>query len=109
MKAVFGPIQPTSTPGQQYQAVKVTNTGNQSVNGPITLAFYGLPSTVSLISTQGSGVTMCTGLAPLGSPYLTVSASALSPNGSVTTKVVYNNPNSLPISYTPKVFSGVNR
>ena len=109
VKAVFGPIQPTSTPGQQYQVVKVTNTSNQSVNGPITLAFYGLPSTVSLVSVQGSGVTKCTALVPLGSPYLTVSANALSPNGSVTTKVVYNNPNSLPISYTPKVFSGVNR
>jgi hypothetical protein len=89
------------------QRITLTNTGNATLFGPLSIAFDGL----SLSGNDGvynlSGKTACT--APLGSAYINAeritSETGLAPAASVSLLVQFSNANLVGIRYTPRVLS----
>ncbi len=108
VKVSFGPVTRVAGNDQETQLAVVENTGGASIAGPVSISLYGLGSGISLAN-AGAGLTACTGLAPLGSPYAVVTVKAMAAGAKVTCKLTYDNAYEVTVSYTYKVFSGAVR
>jgi hypothetical protein len=74
--------------------VTVTNTGNDTVAGPLQLRLEGLPSGVTLDNKNGDKD---------GAPYLTLPAAGLAAGQSVSVTTTFSNPAKTTINYTPRL------
>jgi len=92
-----------STGNYVHQTVRITNNGNRPVVGPIFLALDDLTAGVTLANSEGGTQV----LAPLGSPYVSVSAGegVLLPNQSTIVNLQFVDPAAAAISYTPRVLN----
>jgi hypothetical protein len=76
----------------------ITNTGTQTISGPIQLVLSKLPGGVTLVN--ASGMTN-------GSPFLTIPGVAnLAPGQSASVGAFFRDPSNAPITATPLVYSG---
>jgi pimeloyl-ACP methyl ester carboxylesterase len=85
-----------------YQTVTLKNTGGSTINGPISLVLDSLSSNASLYNASGS--TSCA--APLGSPYINVSAASLVPGASVSVSLQFTDPTKATTTYNTRVLAG---
>jgi hypothetical protein len=83
------------------QTVTLTNTGNTSVQGPVSLVLDGLSSNASLFNASGS--TACA--VPLGSPFLNL-AGPLNPGANVPVVLQFTNPTKAGIIYQTRILAG---
>jgi phosphatidylinositol-3-phosphatase len=88
------------------QTVHITNNGNTPVFGPVFLALDGLTAGVTLANSEGDTQV----LAPLGSPYVAVSAGGLGegvllPHQSTSVELQFLDPAAAAITYTPRVLN----
>jgi phospholipase C len=91
--------------GHFIQQVQLANTGSTPVPGPLLLALDSLSANAALSNPSGTTVT----LAPLGSPYVSVSIGAdnvLSPGETVNVTLEFLDPTRAAISYTARVLAG---
>ncbi len=77
--------------------VTITNITGTSINGPLEAAFTLLPTGVTLVNATGTYN---------GSPYITVSVSALGAGKSVTIPIQFSDPSTVQITFTPVIYSG---
>ncbi|MDB6065590.1 MAG: phosphoesterase [Pedosphaera sp.] len=89
-----------------FQVVHLKNTGNSPVSSPLWLALDNLSPNATLLGAYGKTAV----LAPLGSPYVSVSFggegddnNVLRPHESKTVKLEFLNATSASITYTPRV------
>jgi len=89
------------------QKVTLTNTGNATIFGPISLALDNLNLSGSAGLFNVSGTTSCT--APQNSPFIdssiSTSAAGLAPGASVSMVLQFSNPARTSITYTSRVLS----
>ena len=113
LKVKFGT--PTQVPNtyQWDQTATIRNTGTTTVNGPVSMVLYGLsPFTSSGVTLLNpAGVTRCTGLAPLGNPYVVLNkGQSIAPGQVVRRELQFNSPFGNPANtYTTALFSGAER
>lgn len=91
--------------GRYAQTITLKNTSAQPIAVPLSLVFDGLSATASLFGAAG----VTTAVAPLGSPYVTVSVGAdsvLSPDETATVNVEFSNPTNQPITYVSRALAG---
>jgi hypothetical protein len=81
--------------------ITLTNSGSNSINGPISLVFDNLSSNATLFNPDGT--TSCA--APAGSPYVTI-AGPLNPGASYIAAVQFFDPTRTHFSYTIRVLAG---
>lgn len=88
------------------QTVTIRNTGGQSIAGPVALVLDNLSRNAALFNPEGR--TGCA--APLGSPYVNVSAGSdnvLTPGETISVILEYTNSDTRQsITYTPRVLAG---
>ncbi len=84
------------------QLITLTNNGSSVIDGPISVALDGVPSTASLFGIAGD--TLCA--VPQGSPYLNAPAASLSPGASTTVTLDFINTTNSGITYTTRVLAG---
>jgi uncharacterized membrane protein len=84
------------------QTVTVTNTGAAAVTGPISLVLTGLGSGVSLSNPTGA----TTAITPVGRPYVDSAAVSIGTGASAVVQLVFDDPQSLPITYGTQVLAG---
>jgi len=77
--------------------VTIKNISNTTISGPVQLVFGALPNGISVANATGSSVF---------GPYLTVTASNLLPNQSVTVAVQFKDPSNAKIQFSPVIYSG---
>lgn len=77
--------------------IRITNTGNTTLAGPLQVVLNGLPASVVLANANGRY---------LGAPYLTSNVASLSPGRSTTVNVSFRNPSRTRVSYSLRVYSG---
>lgn len=89
------------------QRITLTNTGNTTVFGPISLALDNLNLSGSSGLYNASGTTSCT--SPHNSPYIdtsiNTSAAGLAPGASISLTLQFSNATKTNIIYTPRVLS----
>jgi hypothetical protein len=83
------------------QTVTLTNTGNTSVQGPVSLVLDSLSSNASLFN--AGGTTACA--APLGSPFINL-AGPLNPGANVSVVLQFTDPTKTGITYQTRVLAG---
>jgi len=83
--------------GKYTATVKVTNTSNTALTGPLHLVLEGLPAGVTLDNKSGQQG---------GAPYLTLPGTTLAPGATVTVTTTFVNPSKTNIVYTAKIVSG---
>ena len=88
--------------GKFEQKVTVTNASAVTIVGPINLVIDNLSANTALTGATGTVANN----APLGSPYVTVSAADLAPGQSVTALLQFNKPATGSISYTARTITG---
>lgn len=86
--------------GQFTQVVTVTNRSSQTLGGPLQLVLDS-PST-TLVNSAGT----TTNNAPLGSPFVTVSAGSLAPGASASVTLQFTPPASGGITYSARTVAG---
>jgi acid phosphatase len=84
------------------EQVTIVNNASVPIAGPINLALDNLSSNTAL--SNGNGTTANN--APLGSPYITASASDLAPGASTTVTLLFSRPVSGSITYNPRAITG---
>ncbi len=90
--------------GHYQQTITLTNTSNNAITAPISLALDKLNAGVALYNK--TGVTNL--LTPVNSPYInaTLSGSALGAGGTTTLTLDFTNPANVGIAYTTRVLAG---
>jgi hypothetical protein len=85
---------------QQYSAtLTLTNTGGQTIAGPISVAFTNLPAGVTLVNATAS---------INGSPYVQVlSSGSLTPGQAISVPLRFTNSSNVPITFTRVTYSGL--
>jgi uncharacterized membrane protein len=84
------------------QSITVTNTGADTIVGPISIALDNVPSAASLFGI--SGATLCD--TPQGSPFLTSPASSLAAGASTSVTLEFIDSASAGITYSTRVLAG---
>lgn len=97
-----GGFRRNATTGRYTQTVTLTNTGGTTISGPVSLVLDALSSNATLFNATGTTALR----APLGSPYLDLSASSLAPGSAVTLTLEFTNPTNARISYNTRVLAG---
>lgn len=84
------------------QSITVTNTGADTIAGPISVVLDDVPSAASLFGIAGA--TLCA--APQGSPYINSPASSLAPGDSTSVTLEFIDTANAGITYSTRVLAG---
>jgi hypothetical protein len=82
---------------QYTGTVRITNTGNTAMAGPLQFVLDGLPASVTLVNRSGERA---------GVPFVTLPAASLAPGASVSVTTTFANPGKVAIAYNGKLVSG---
>lgn len=91
------PLAQSRTTTTYNGSVTITNTSGQTISGPIQIVFDDLTPGVTLVNQTGTFA---------GDPYITATIESLAPGASVKVPVRFSNPSNVPITYTPRIYSG---
>ena len=89
--------------GTYAQQVTITNNTTGSLTGSFYLVLDSLSSNASLLAPAGTTSVY----APLGSPYVLVSAGTLAPGASASVALSFSNPTNAAITYTARVLNSI--
>jgi hypothetical protein len=91
--------------GVFVQTVQISNTTQQSFDGPVHLVLQNLSPGITLVNSAGSS--SCSGLS--GSPYVELGVgndNLFAPGEKITFVLQFDNPQKKPISFKPRLYSG---
>jgi hypothetical protein len=93
--------------GMYVQEVMIRNDSDLPLSRPLQLVITGLPEGVELENSRDT----TDKVSPIGSPVVWVEVEEdtfLSPGNTATAKLIFTNYDEVPITYTPKLFTGLN-